>query len=207
MLDKLIGLSHWQIDLLVIYLFVQGAFFTVFPEEVVLPTLGVLWGQGKVSFLESYLASTIGLICGDIILLMLGRYLGVRLLVRRPFSWIIDKETLKWVTEQMKKYGTRLVFFVRFVPTVRAPTFFAYGISEMPLLKFLQSDLLGLSVWIPLLIIFGRHLGAQGSISQAFHKLGLLMLIVIGGGLSANLVRERRRKRLRKRAASVTVRS
>ena len=197
MLERLIGLSHWQIDFLVIYLFVQGAFFTVFPEEVVLPTLGVLWSQGRVNFPEAFLSATVGLLCGDVILVMLGRYLGVRLLKRRPFSWIIDAEALELVTEKMQQYGTRLVFFVRFIPTVRAPTFFASGISEMPLGLFLTSDLAGLVIWIPLLIVFGRHLGGSGSIDQAFHKLGLLMLGLIALGIATSVVR---RRRLRKKS-------
>jgi membrane protein DedA with SNARE-associated domain len=161
MIEKLIGLSHWQIDLLVIYLFVQGAFFTVFPEEVILPTLGVLWGQGRISFAEAFAAAAFGLVCGDVILMLLGRHLGVRLLVKRPFSWVIDAEMLEYVQEKMRRYGTRLVFFVRFIPSVRAPTFFAAGISRMPFPIFLRSDLAGLAIWIPLLFVFGRHLGSD----------------------------------------------
>ena len=206
MLEKLIGLSHWQIDLLVVYLFVQGAFFTVFPEEVVLPTLGVLWSQGRITFPEAFLSSTVGLMCGDVILMMLGRYLGVRLLRRRPFSWVIDADTLVDIMEKMRKYGTRLVFFVRFIPTVRAPTFFASGISEMPIMAFLLSDLAGLAVWIPLLIVFGHRLGGSGSINQIFHRLGLLMLVLILTAVVTSVIRERR-KRIRKRAEAAMLES
>jgi len=204
MLEKLIGLSHWQIDLLVVYLFVQGAFFTVFPEEVVLPTLGVLWSQGRITFPEAFLSSTIGLMCGDVILLMLGKYLGMRLLVRRPFSWIIDAESLELVMEKVRRYGSRLIFFVRFIPSVRAPTFFASGMSNMPILEFLKSDLAGLVVWIPLLIVFGHRLGGSGSINQVFHKLGLLMLVLILTGVVTSIVRERR-KRIRKRTEAAAI--
>ena len=201
MLEKLIGMSHWQIDLLVVYLFIQGAFFSVFPEEVVLPTLGVLWGQGRVGFGESCVAAVLGLICGDLILLTMGRVFGAKLLVKRPFSWLIDAETLASVLDKMKIYGPKLVFFVRFVPTTRAPVFFASGMARMPVRRFVMSDLAGMLIWIPLLIYVGHRIGGTGSLDQAFHKLGLMMLGLITCAVGASIYRERK-KRLRERAKS-----
>jgi membrane protein DedA with SNARE-associated domain len=94
------------------------------------------------------------------------------------------------------------VFFVRFIPSVRAPTFFAAGISGMGFPTFLRSDLAGLVIWVPLLVVFGRHLGGSGSIDQAFHKLGLIMLALVSVGIVTSVVRSRK-SRLRKRAEAL----
>lgn len=190
------GLSHWWIDLMVVYLFVQGAFFTVFPEEVVLPTLGILWSQGRVSFLEGYASALIGLTLGDLILYSIGRHLGLRVLAKKPFSLVLDADTLNGALEKVKRWGDWLVFLVRFTPTVRAPMFFASGVSKMPVLRFLRSDLAGLLLWIPALMLFGRRMGASGDLDQAFRKLGLIMLVLLLVGFGVTLYRERQ-KRLR----------
>jgi membrane protein DedA with SNARE-associated domain len=198
MLAHLVGLSHWQVCLLVTYLFVQGAFFTVFPEEVILPTLGVLWSQGHVGFFEAFMASILGLTGGDLILLFLGRNFGIKLLKRRPFSWIIDSETLSTALDQVHKHGSWMVFVVRFIPMVRAPTFFACGMTTMSVWRFLKNDWAGLGIWIPFLILVGRHIGGSGSIEQAFHKLGLIMALLVGSAIFFSILRNfKKRQRMK----------
>lgn len=201
MIEKLIGLSHWEIDFFVFYLFIQGAFFSIFPEEVVLPTLGVLWGQGKVGFAESFVASILGLTCGDLILMGMGRFFGLKLLKRRPFSWILDAETIDAVLSKVQAVGPKLIFLVRFVPTTRAPVFFASGMNRMSVWTFIQADWAGMLVWIPLLIWLGHRMGGTGSLDQAFHRLGLLFLVLIATGIGVSIYRDRK-KRIRERAKS-----
>jgi membrane protein DedA with SNARE-associated domain len=195
-IQHLVGLSHWQISLLVIYLFIQGAFFTVFPEEVVLPTLGVLWGQGRIGFVEAFAAAFIGLVIGDLILVFIGRHLIMKLLVRKPFSWLVDPEALGHALEKVRKHGPWLIFGVRFTPMIRAPMYFASGLSKMNLVSFARSDMLAMLLWIPGLMWVGQRMGASGSIEQAFHKIGILMASLIIGGILFSVLKKQK-KRLR----------
>jgi membrane protein DedA with SNARE-associated domain len=194
MLNTLIGLGHWQILGLVVYLLWQGAVIPSMPEEVMVPTLGILWSQGRVGFLECVFAVQLGIMGGDLVLLSLGRFIGPQLLSRRPFSLIAGPESIEEASAKLRKNGSWLIFLTRFTPMVRAPIFFAAGVSKMSPLKFLRSDYLASWLFIPLLLIAGKTLGANSSsLLGAFKVLGSVMGTFLLCGIAFAYVRERGR--------------
>jgi membrane protein DedA with SNARE-associated domain len=195
MLNILNGLGHWQICLLVIYFLWQGAVFPSFPEEVIIPTLGILWGQGRIGFFESVIAVQIGLMGGDTVLMSFGRFLGPKLLTRRPFNLIAGPDTVEEATQKIHKHGPWLIFLTRFTPMVRAPMWFAAGVAKMPYRSVWISDYLASCIHVSLLMYAGRALGAQSqSLDQAFRILGGIMGTLFVSGIAFAFLRERRKR-------------
>lgn len=195
MLNTLVGLGHWQICGLVIYFLWQGAIFPSFPEEVLIPTLGVLWGQGKVGYLEALLAVQIGLMGGDSILFSFGRFLGPRILTRKPFTFIAGPDTVNEATGKIRQHGPWLIFVTRFTPMVRAPMWFAAGVAKMPYWGFIRSDYLASCIHISILLFAGKFLGEKSqSLDQAFKVLGFVMAALVISGIGFAVLRERRKQ-------------
>jgi membrane protein DedA with SNARE-associated domain len=197
LLAHLTGLGHWQVCGLVIYLLWQGAVVPSIPEEILVPTLGILWGQGRISFWEGLFSVQIGLMVGDLILMSLGRFLGVALLGRKPFSLIAGPATVTEAMDRIRKRGAWLIFFTRFTPMVRAPIFFAAGLSRMSPWIFFRSDYLASCLFIPALMYAGLQLGANArSLEQAFRVLGTVMAVLFVASLSYAYWREKKKTEL-----------
>jgi membrane protein DedA with SNARE-associated domain len=194
LLSTLAGLNHWQICGLVIYLLWQAVIIPSIPEEVMVPTLGILWSQGRITFWEGLFSVQIGILVGDLILMSMGRFLGLALLKRRPFSMLAGPDTVNEATEQIRKRGAWLIFITRFTPMVRAPIFFAAGLSRMSPWIFFRSDYLASCIFIPALMYAGMRLGASASsLEQAFRILGTVMAVLFVSGLTFAYFREKKR--------------
>lgn len=151
-------LSADQIALGCTLVLLQGAIFTVFPEEVVMIGLGMLCAHGKINFSHAFLAVLIGLLPANATMFWLGKKFGIQIIRRRPLRWVLKR---RWIAQSkllLRAYGRRLVFFTRFVPSVRAPLYFAAGMSNLGVLRFMQIDLMAALVHVPFLIWVGMHL-------------------------------------------------
>jgi membrane protein DedA with SNARE-associated domain len=197
LLSILAGLNHWQICGLVIYLLWQAVIIPSMPEEIMIPTLGILWSQGRITFWEGLFSVQIGIMVGDLILMSMGRFLGLALLKRRPFSMLAGPDTVNEATEQVRKRGAWLIFITRFTPMVRAPIFFAAGLSRMSPWVFFRSDYIASCIFIPGLMYVGMQLGANAhSLEQAFRILGTTMATLFVSGLTYAYFKEKKRAQL-----------
>ena len=156
--ERLAGLTPAQIHFLIAGMLLQGAVFTVLPEEVIITTLGALWGNGQIGFWESLLTVQIGLLPANVILFAAGRHLGAPLLARPPFRWLVNGSRVETAAGRVRAYGTWVVALTRFTPLVRGPIYFACGTARMPILKFVASDGIASLVHIPLLLYIGRQI-------------------------------------------------
>ncbi len=155
LLHQLQQLTHWQIDLLVIWLLLQGAILTIFPEEVIMLALGMAWSQGRVGFFEAWLAVTIGLLPANAFIFSLSKYIGKGALKRKPFVWFVNADKVEASLEKVIKRRFWIVFVTRFTPYVRAPIYIACGLSPLKLRQFSSVDFLASLIHIPLLILLG----------------------------------------------------
>lgn len=186
LLLQLSQMETWKIALLVSGLLYQGAFFTVFPEEVIIVTLGILVSQGKISFLHAWAAVAVGLLPANSTTVFLCTRFGPKLLKIPPFSWAFKEKDIKASLAQIHKYGKGIIFLTRFTPMVRAPIYFATGLSGFGVLRFMAIDSLASCIQIPGLLWIGGRLGANAeSLLDAYKKLGLCVLVsivlVLGG--------------------------
>jgi len=170
LLHQLSALNHWQIDSIAIVLLLQGAIASVFPEDVILLTLGMLWSQGRVSFLESFLSAQMGILTADAILVFIGGTAGPALLANPPLSWIVKKKAVDKALAKLKKYGKWMIVTTRFTPLIRGPVYLATGLSRFGLLNFMKLDAMTSVFQISLLLLIGRYIGKHsGSLSHLFH--------------------------------------
>jgi membrane protein DedA with SNARE-associated domain len=179
----LTGLSHWQIDAVVLLMLWEGAIFTVFPEETVLIGLGVLTHMGKIHFLEAVVVAQVGLIPADAALWFFGRGVGASI-VRIPLIQGIVTRAVATNRSlaSLQNHGAKLIFFTRFVPFLRAPVYFASGAARIRISRFLLADWLGSCLHAPLLVWLGCRLSASSRTPadayQSLLGIGILMLAV-----------------------------
>lgn len=167
MLETFDGLNHWQIGMIATGLLLQGAVIAIFPEEIIILTLGLLWGRGKMSFPEALLFTQLGLLPANAAMVFLGRKLGQKSILR--------KKGVQPALAGLHRYGARLIFVTRFTPLVRGPVYLAVGGAQYPFWRFARVDAIASCLQIPLLLWAGRWLEANsGSLQEFYQRLGIL---------------------------------
>jgi membrane protein DedA with SNARE-associated domain len=181
--EQLSGFSHWQIDLIAFWLLLQGAFFSIAPEEIVIITLGVLWGHGQVNFIEAIISIMAGLLPANLMMVKIGER------VSRNHT---DKKSVKIASDYLSRYGAWVVFLTRFTPLIRGPVYFSVGASRYGFKRFIQIDWLAACIQVPALLIFARnlsiHWGDQTqSLSESLNGFGKTIGWAAGGLLALTL--------------------
>lgn len=184
MLNLLNGLNHWQIDFLAMGLLLQGAVFAVFPEEVIILTMGLLWGQGRVTFPEALIFIQLGLLPANLAMVLIGKYLG-----NKKF---LQKKRVREALQYLHRYGGGLIFVTRFVPLVRAPVYLAVGIAQYAPLSFVRIDAWASCFQISSLLLVGRWVGTHSeSVMDAYKHIGALIASVMAVFLVILIARRR----------------
>jgi membrane protein DedA with SNARE-associated domain len=160
MLELLSGLNHWQIDLIVVTILWQGAVFTLFPEEVILTTLGILWGRGQLGFFEAMVVAQLGLLPANAAMVTVCQKLGRKLFQVRPFSWFLKPEAVESASKYLRRYGDVMILATRFTPLIRGPMYASIGLSGFPIRRFMLLDALASCVQVPLLLWIGAKAGS-----------------------------------------------
>lgn len=191
MFDLIQGLNHWQICALASWLLLQGAVVAVAPEEVIMLSLGVLWGQGKIGFTEGLACVYLGLLPANNAMVYAASHFSKLKFFQKP-------AVLKAVT-LFQRRGRWVIFVTRFTPFVRAPIYAAVGLSRIPQLVFFAIDSSAALIQVPLLLILGNYIGQKtGSITAAYKLIGGVSLSIAGAVLLFFLVREQYRKKFKK---------
>ena len=179
------------------------------PEDVVLVTGGVLaWlssdvdevtigamvrDQGLLTMIGVGLA---GILAGDSVIFFFGRRYGARVAEFAPLRRVITPEKLQTVERKIRTRGNVVVLFARFLPGLRAPTFFTVGHARMPYWEFLAFDgsaaLISAPVWVCLGFWFGDDLHAAARVAARF---GHYILLAVGVALLALVARWLQRRR------------
>jgi membrane protein DedA with SNARE-associated domain len=179
------------------------------PEDVILVTGGVLaWLASdveKVTFaamfrdrglLTMVAVGLSGILAGDSVIFLAGRRYGARVAEFAPLRRIITPEKLEQVERQIRKRGNVVVLFARFLPGLRAPTFFTVGHARMPYWEFVAWDgsaaLISAPVWVCLGFWFGDDLHAAARMAARFSHYILLAVGVVVLALLARWLQTRR---------------
>jgi membrane protein DedA with SNARE-associated domain len=173
------------------------------PSELIQPLGGVLVQQGRLELVPVILVGTAGTVLGCWFWYGLGRWFGEKRLSR----WIgrhgrrigLNPEDVAASRIWFARHGVGLVFWGRLVPGIRTLISVPAGLEGMPMGLFLLATLAGSLLWVTLLTLLGRALGAgYGQVSQFTGPYGqisrLLLLALAGAGVIALVVRARRRR-------------
>jgi len=171
------------------------------PSELIQPLAGVLVQQGRLDLLPVIVVGTAGTVLGCWFWYGLGRWFGEERLSR----WIgrhgrrigLDQEDLTASRIWFARHGLGLVFWGRLVPGIRTLISVPAGLDAMPMGLFLLATLAGSLLWVTVLTLLGRALGAgYGQVSQFTGPYGQISrLLLLGLAFAAGItliVRSRR---------------
>jgi membrane protein DedA with SNARE-associated domain len=186
------------------------------PEDVVLVTAGVLaWLASPLQsasfpdmlhdpgLLWMIVAGMAGILAGDSVIYWAGRRYGARVAEFWPLRRVVTPSKLERVEKLMRRRGNLVVIVARYLPGLRAPTFFAAGHARFPFIEFVLFDGLASLISAPLWICLGFYFGDD--IEQAARQASRFSHVVLGAVLLlvAILVLWRRRRRTRQAQEAV----
>ncbi|HEY3448340.1 MAG TPA: DedA family protein [Myxococcales bacterium] len=171
------------------------------PEDVALITGGLLVYEGAARLDVMILVAFVGILGGDSIAFMLGRHLGDRLTRVWPFRLIVTPAKQAKVEGLFARYGEKIVMAARFMPGVRAVTYFIAGAAGMSYPKFIGFDGLAAMVSAPVFVLLGWHFGGRIHwLIKEVRKGQTTVLAVLAGVAFAVLAIKYLRKRMARRA-------
>ncbi|MFL5302331.1 MAG: DedA family protein [Anaeromyxobacteraceae bacterium] len=213
MLQRLVDLLGER-SLDVGYVFVFGVlvlcgFGFPMPEDVVLVTGGVLaWMESPLETItigdmvrdpglqHMVLVGLAGILAGDSVIYWLGRRLGVRVAEFRLLRRLVPPEKLEEVEKRLRRRGKLVVVLARYLPGLRAPTYFTVGHSRLPYWQFLLFDglaaLVSAPLWVCLGFWFGDDIGRAAREATRFGHFILAAVAVILAIVAARWWQRRR---------------
>lgn len=137
------------------------ALATLVTEDLTCIAVGLLVAQGRIDFVPGAVACFLGIVLGDLLLFLAGRWLGRPWFERAPLKWVVSSSDLEKSARWFERRGALVVFMSRFIPGTRLPTYVAAGVLRLGFLKFLTYLILPAAIWTPLLVALSRALGRQ----------------------------------------------
>jgi membrane protein DedA with SNARE-associated domain len=172
--DRLAGQTLHPAYAAVFAVLVLCGFGLPLPEDVVLVTGGLLaWRASDLEVAtfagmlhDGALLSMVGfglagILAGDSIIYLAGRRLGNRLAELRPLRRIITPEKLTKAEQLLRRRGPLVVVVARFLPGLRAPSYFTVGHAKLPYWEFLLFDGAAATISAPLWVCLGFYFGSD----------------------------------------------
>jgi membrane protein DedA with SNARE-associated domain len=133
------------------------------PEDISLILGGFLTYEGKADLATMMLTGLLGIIVGDSMIFYagwrFGRHVGGQptgLLAR-----VVTPEKRAKVAALFGKHGEKIVMAARFLPGVRAVTFFTAGSVHMKYWRFILFDGMAAAVSAPVFVYLGHYFGGE----------------------------------------------
>ena len=149
---------------------------TFVSEDVACISAGVMVAEGRIGFLFACGACLAGIVAGDVLLFLAGRWIG-------PLRWITKSGSLEHASQWLQRNGAGVIFLSRFTPGTRLPTYVAAGMLRTSLRKFLGYFLLAAMAWTPLIVGLSAGVGLPFANNRAFASLSLTARLFIGGAV------------------------
>ena len=176
------------------------------PEDIALITGGYLAGIGPPKGVGSVwgmvFVGLAGILVGDSIIFHAGSYYGDKLLETRVGRHIPSARIAR-TRELFEKHGSKMIMVARFLPGLRAVTYFVAGTSRIPYWKFLTFDGIAACVSAPVWVYLGYWAGKHHAKARAFaaakqFQVAIVIAMVVGaaGILAWTWLKRRRAKAL-----------
>jgi membrane protein DedA with SNARE-associated domain len=172
------------------------------PEDIILISGGYIAHAADHKPYFMMCIGLLGILLGDSVIYWLGRHFGQPFAERSFLKRYLTTERLGWVKAQFKSHGEKLIMGARFLPGIRAVTFFTAGTSHVPFYHFLFFDGLAALVSAPLWVFLGFRFGERVVqwAKEFEHGMGLIVLLLLVW-LVFRVVSARRRAAVEARSA------
>ncbi|MCP3142241.1 DedA family protein [Pyxidicoccus xibeiensis] len=153
------------------------------PEDISLILGGFLAHKGAASLPVMMVVGFAGILVGDSLIFLAGRRLGGKLGRDSAkggfFARIVTPEKRTKVEGLFTKHGEKIVCIARFMPGVRAVTYFTAGSVGMSYWRFIFWDGLAALLSAPVFVWLGFHFG--GELDMLISKFKEGQYVVMGG--------------------------
>ena len=158
------------------------------PEDITLTVSGILVSYKVTNIWKTIIIGMTGVLLGDCIAYVAGRYWGKRLLKSKIISKILKRRSLARAKIASNKYGNYMIFFARFMPGLRTPIYFSMGVFRKSFMKFLLIDGFAALISVPVWILVGYFFGSNIPLLEEYIKqmkegiyiaLGVLVILII----------------------------
>jgi membrane protein DedA with SNARE-associated domain len=159
------------------------------PEDVPLIAAGVILSRQPdvATWTGTLFIALVGIMCGDVVLYVLGGRWGPEACQHRWVNWLITPARLEAMTRRFNRYG-------RFFMGVRAAMCITAGVTRLPFWRFVVADLAGALISIPLFVWLGFWFASMVPMVQTYvHVIQWLLLAVAMAILVGFVVYRRRR--------------
>jgi pimeloyl-ACP methyl ester carboxylesterase/membrane protein DedA with SNARE-associated domain len=164
---------------------------TLVTEDLTCIFTGLLIAQGRIDFLFGTAACFIGILIGDGILFLLGRWLGRPALARAPLRWMVRPRAVYRASSWFEHRGGKVILLSRFLPGLRLPTYVAAGMLGQSLRTFFFYFALAGLIWTPILVGISTWAGKEVlEALRAFkgYAVPVLVLLALGIFLAQKLI-------------------
>jgi membrane protein DedA with SNARE-associated domain len=186
------GDSSWIVDLIdgggyltVALLMFAETVLPPLPSEVVMPLVGFLAAEGRLSLPGGIAAGTAGSVAGAYAWFLVARRVGADRLKRwadRHGRWLtVSPDDIDGVLHWFQRHGAVAVLVGRLVPAVRTLVSVPAGIARMPTLTFLLWSTAGTLAWSGTLAVVGFLLGDR--YDEIAGSVGVFANVVIGSAV------------------------
>nr|WP_252733861.1 DedA family protein [Paracoccus marinaquae] len=136
--------------------------FPPIPSELIMPLAGFNAARGEIALWLAIAAGAAGSMAGAYLWYLVGLAFGqdrLRRVVARHGRWLtMTPAQLDRAQRWFDRHGSAVVFFGRFIPTVRTLISVPAGIARMLLPRFLLYTALGSTIWCAALALAGYWL-------------------------------------------------
>lgn len=148
------------------------------PSELVMPPAGYLIHEGRMAWLPTILAGTLGSLAGAYANYFAAHYLGRPLILKYGRYVLIPPDKFQRVEAFFLRHGEISTFIGRLLPVVRHLISIPAGVAGMNHLRFSLYTLLGAGIWCSILTWIGYVIGQNRELVMAWSHRALLWVLI-----------------------------
>ncbi|MEK7537138.1 MAG: DedA family protein [Patescibacteria group bacterium] len=205
MLNLISSVSRWSLDVLsqagylgVFFLSIADRLaFQFIPGEVIFSLLGFLVSQARFDFILALVLTVAGNFIGDVVIYSISLKGGRKFIEKFGKYFLISHYDLEHTEKIFDKYGSKMIFWGRFIPVVVTFISIPAGLAKMNFKKFSIFTFLGSLPRNFILIFLGFKLGENWSLIIRFWgKSQSVIILVLIGLVVGYIYRHLRKKHL-----------
>lgn len=188
-LARIAELPQWQIALAATWILLQACVVPSIPEEIVITTMGMLVGQGRVTAPIAMAAVLAGLLPANSAAAFIGSLARLRIGHPGFLGRTLSSPRVAAASAALRRHGPLLVVVTRFVPFIRGPVYLAAGLSGLGVRRFFVLDAAAACIQVPLLLWLGSRLAEGATMAESWARIGWASGGLVGAALAVVIAR------------------